>query len=366
MDTKEQIREKQKEIQKCIKVLMLEVKERIGKERERVRTREGKKGIKTYTTTDYQYPIELKLDELPLFALYVPLKKSVYETLLKEAYKNGELEEEDFEALAKVGVVETNGELQTVPLKKFDTGLNQFVDLDLEEFEKYLEEIEISLIYTKFSNVVQAILIKQFGGKVESDGSFEGGVFDSEGDFEYDFLEELKNESRWGVIEIGTWETDYEDIEPFFVPYAEKIGLLYLEAMSVSSTFEYDDAEKRKKILNTISTDNFKYFCGVLNRVVNALLIPEYDVPIEIVLEILEKTLAGMKRVLLAKKLKKYTLGKDRLFSKGELTKALGKGSEWFSKRVDIYGDKTFTEEELHSALEKLGQPIDLLDFKIS
>lgn len=361
MDTKEQITEKQREIQKCIKVLMLEVKERIGKERERVRTREGKKGIKTYTTTDYQYPIELKLDELPLFALYVHLKKSVYETLLKEAYKNGELEEEDFEALAKVGVVETNGELQTVPLKKFDTGLNQFVDLDLEEFEKYLEEIEISLIYTKFSNEVQAILIKQSVGEMKPDS-----VFDDSGDFEYDFLEELKNESRWGVIEIETWETDYEDIEPFFVPYAEKIGLLYLEVMSVSSRFEYDDAEKRKKILNTISTDNFKYFCGVLNRVVNALLIPEYGVPNEIVLEILEKTLAGMKRVLLAKKLKKYTLGKDRLFSKGELTKALGKGSEWFSKRVDIYGDKTFTEEELHSALEKLGQPIDLLDFKIS
>ena len=74
----------------------------------------------------------------------------------------------------------------------------------------------------------------------------------------------------------------------------------------------------------------------------------------------------GMKRTVFAKKLKEYTLGKDRRFSKGELMVALGVRSEKFTKRTAIYGDITFSEDEIKAALDRLGQPLDLLDLKIT
>lgn len=380
MTINEQIGQTKKEIRYCIKYLMLAIKDRLGADREKeVFVETKKKGKVKIHRKDSRFPFELQFDELPYFSLYVNFKYAVYKKLLTLCYKENEITEED---LTEFGIAVKNGEIDFKPLKEFATKPISCMALDLGALEDYLGAIEELLIYTSHAKVVLAIYQelanteRMVKNHIGADGKVKLNEYieDSDGGYNVDYIRDLLYEYYEGPDNSGNWfyyrivDEGFAEMEgcDFTFPCGEHIGLAFMEAKALIEENVKSDFANREKVIKQVSNDIYKKYCLVVDTVVSILTISAYEIPYEVILDILSDTLKGMERTVLASKLKKHTLGKDRLFSKGELTKALSKGSEWFSKRVDIYGDKTFTEEELHSALEKLGQPIDLLDFKIS
>ena len=186
MDTKEQVTATKKEIEKCIAYLMNSLKERLSEKR--VRTYKDEEGnIKN--REDFRYDFEMQFDELPYFSLYVNLKKAVYEKLLVPCHKANALNENDMEDLAKVGVTEEKGELKFKSLKDFVPKSKYLycMDIDLGALEEYLDEIEVSLLYSIHSNPVLAILNNLFDGEslvqnqIGADGVLPKSALDEEG-----------------------------------------------------------------------------------------------------------------------------------------------------------------------------------------
>lgn len=362
MNTTEKIVHAEREIEECIKYLMLVIKKRLGEKREK--TFLDKEKVERHRK-DSRFPLKLQMDELPFFALYVNLKKAVYENLIFLCHKRNDLEEDDYKVLGDVGIMDKNGELQFKSLKDFVTKPNGYMDLNLNALENYLDAIESCLLFSTASRVIQAILIKfemtgsyrQYYSAV-ADGTLTN-IFDENEAFE-DELDMLKQQNRWYSYYVDTYKAKYSD--NFMLPHGEIIGNLFLQIKGIECA---ETIETRQSIVKAITKRNFIYFCSTVNTVLKILANPAYDIPPDVLLNILNQTLTGMRRTVFARKLKEYTLGKDRRFSKGELMVAFGVRSEKFAKQTAIYGDKTFSEDEIKAALDKLGQPLNLFDLKI-
>ena len=383
MDTKVQIIEKSSEIKDIVRYLMKAIKERIGQKR--------------YNGDwDYQYPFELEFDELPYFSLYINLKKAVYENLLLKVYQDGELKDEDFQVLEEVNVIEENDTLKIKTMKDFVSKEKYLpcMALDLPALEEYLDKIENVLLYSKYSDPVAAILIECFDSErlvekhIGKDGVLPEDYVDDDGYFDMAQLDDLKSSRE------GNWfcsQMIYQDNnivaerygKDFMFPCGEYIGLAFLqtkEQINLDTLYgkkraikevhqDNDEPPKynqelsnRQYVLKRINEFYYKRFCAVINTTVNILAISVYEIPHEIILEILQQTYVGMSRVVFAVMLKKYTLGKKKCFTKGQFMKALGVASEKFSKCTAIYGTVTFSENEIKDALKVIGQPSDLFE----
>lgn len=368
MDIKTQIADKQAEIKKEISYLLWAVEKRLSA---RVNDADEHSGFK--------YPFSLKFDELPFFSLYVNLKKATYEHLLVLSHQANDLNDLDYSDLAKVGVTVEKGNLHFKGMKDFATKRVPFTDLDLLALEEYLNEIEASLLYSLFTDPVQAIYIKlqtnscSENQNVDSEGRIVGGLQEDESGIDMDDLEILKTENNWSVFTSHN-EMEDEDETEFVCPYGDEIARAYLEAKGINYlvqhpyTEQFLDEEGREKdikldrniVLNVLGEKEYKKICNVLDTVVSVLTIPAYEVPDEVVLSILEQTYEGMKRVVFNIQLRECT--NNQIFTKGEFMQALGVASEKFSKYTNMYGDKAFEDEQIQTALERIGQPTDFFN----
>lgn len=365
MSTSTKIVATKQEINNCIKYLMDALSDRLSEKRTKV--------FKTgETKEDYRFPFELLFDELPYFSLYVNLKKAIYENLLVLCHNEGELSEEDFKDLAKVGIVVQNGELKRKTLKEFATKPIPCMDLDLTALEEYLDMIETSLLYSKkYSKPVVAILHELFDcervvcNRIKADGELPDYYFDNEGYFDLGCLYGFKkeHEGSWFYSSaLDAYDTDIvaKANKEVLFPYGEHIGRAFMVAKETAIYNPTSDYANRNYVLNRIDDNYFGKFTAVLDTVVNVLAIPAYNISPETVLTILKETLAGMKRVVFAKKLK--ILSDNKELAKGDLKDALGYSNDKFTSCVALYGDKTVPEAEMKIALKKLNKPETLFD----
>lgn len=376
MVIKTQIADKQTEIKKHIYYLMTWVKDRL----------EAKYKP---TDLDYQYPFELKLDELPYFSLYVNLKKAVYENFIRLCQERNVLEEEDIELLSKHGIL-VSGKLKFKSLKDFESNPAPYVALNIEEWNNYLEILEEVLLWAEICTVpVHALYIKldSFGAMkfhtVSETGEIDGDpvlCHNEDNDSYYldkDNLYDHQYPNDWAIgsqEDIGDWHEDYLEV---FYPYAEEIGRAYLEAKGFTNFIQPSQSPRlrllkglkiededirldRTFVLSVTNEGQYRKICETFDTVVDTISAPSYDIPDETILAILEQTLAGMKRIVFAKQLKEYS--NSKVLFKGEFTKALGCGSQKFTDYTAIYGDKAFTEDEIKAALKKLGKPESLFE----
>lgn len=368
MDTKRSITEMQSEIKRHIHFLLNSIKERLG--------------AKSNTEEDaYKYHFELIFDELPFFSLYINIKKATYENLLLLSHKAKELNEYDYEALASKGITFDNDKFKFKSLLSFVSKPVPYCNIDLKALEAYLDEIETSLLFTSPTYVVQALLARfdvDFGrfDKYDDKGRLFLDIFNgTENELDYLTLETSKKENYWTSY-VASDLTSEDELGEYICPFGEELGRAYLEAKGVAEFWQHwknvfclinekeDGPVKldRNLIIDLISAKQYENICSFFDTVVGVLTSPLYEIPEETVLTILEETLVGIKRITLSKKLDYYTLGDNKLFNRGELSKALGCASEKFTKYTALYGDKAFTEDELKNALQKINQPTTLFD----
>ena len=368
MENKISIAEMQSEIKRHICFLLNSIKERLG--------------AKSNTEEDaYKYHFELIFDELPFFSLYINIKKATYEKLLLLSHKNKGLNEYDYEALTSKGVTFDNDKFKFKPLLSFVSKPVPYCNIDLKELEAYLDEIETSLLFTSPTYAVQALLARfdvDFGrfDKYDDKGRLSLDIFDgTEDELNYLTLETTKKENYWTSY-VASDLTSEDELGEYICPFGEELGRAYLEAKDIAEFWQHwknvfclngekeDGPVKldRNLVLNLITDKQYEIICSFLDTVVGILTSPLYEIPEETVVAILQQTLAGIKRITLAKKLDYYTLGDNKIFNRGELSKALGCASEKFTKYTALYGDKAFTEEELKNALQKINQPTTLFD----
>lgn len=343
MSTAMKIIERKREIQECIKYLMKSVKTRLSAERI--------KNLSDGTSKkDYRFPFELQFDELPYTALYINLKTAVYDHL--SHFVSGE----------NKAFVPTN-------LKEFDTKPVPYCDIDLDTLDSALRDMEEDLLWSDVHRPVGAILLKlkddwnQICDYVAKDGSLHCDEVEEDEDGTVcgvdlsPILEKNPWAIHWGG---GVFETGVSD---YCCVAGDELARAYLEAKGIAAKVDATtpkDQKSRDYVLRLISKSLFLKTCEPLNVVVDTLSFPPYKIPEEVILAILEQTLAGMKRVVFAKQLK--ILSDNKELSKGDLTKALGYSKDKFSACTALYGDLTIPEDELKAALRELGKPETLFN----
>ena len=250
MDIKTQIADKQAEIKKEISYLLWAVEKRLSA---RVNDADEHSGFK--------YPFSLKFDELPFFSLYVNLKKATYEHLLVLSHQANDLNDLDYSDLAKVGVTVEKGNLHFKGMKDFATKRVPFTDLDLLALEEYLNEIEASLLYSLFTDPVQAIYIKlqtnscSENQNVDSEGRIVGGLQEDESGIDMDDLEILKTENNWSVFTSHNEMEDEDETEVRIDVSASKAAFCPRQnkkPMNLGSAFDRP-AKPRKATENDLS-----------------------------------------------------------------------------------------------------------------
>ncbi|MBQ8836956.1 MAG: hypothetical protein IJ002_05575 [Clostridia bacterium] len=368
METKLSITEMQSEIKRHIYFMLNTIKERLG--------------AKSNTEEDaYKYHFDLIFDELPFFSLYINIKKATYEKLLLISHKAKELNENDYEALKNIGITFDADSINFKPLLSFVSKPVPYCNIDLKALEAYLDEIETSLLFTSPTYAVQALLARfdvDFGrfDKYDDKGRLFLDIFNgAEDELDYLTLEMTKKENFWTSY-VASDLTSEDELGEYTCPFGEELGRAYLEAKGVAEFWQHwknvfclngeneDGPVKldRNLVIDLITDKQYEIICSFLDTVVGILTSPLYEIPEETVVAILKQTLTGIRRITLAKKLDYYTLGENKLFNRGELSRALGCASEKFTKYTALYGDKAFTEEELKNALKKINQPATLFD----
>ena len=141
MSATEQIVSRQAEMKKYISFLMNNLKNRL----------EAKKDP-TKDSSDYKYDFILNLDDFPFFAMYVNMKKAIYEQCLLAAQENGELNENALDALEEGELLSEKGELLITSLKELTYKKGELTYepdsiLNYEKFEDYLDRLEKPLLY---------------------------------------------------------------------------------------------------------------------------------------------------------------------------------------------------------------------------
>ena len=343
MSTAMKIIERKREIQECIKYLMKSVKTRLSAERiKNLSDGSSKK--------DYRFPFELQFDELPYTALYINLKTAVYDHLSHF-------------------VSEENKEFVPTNLKEFDTKPVPYCDIDLDTLDSTLRGMEEDLLWSDVHRPVGAILLKlkddwnQVRDYVDKDGSLHCSEVEEEEDGTVCGVDlfPLLERNPWSVY----WDSDLSgsDNNEYFCIEGDELARAYLETKGIAAKVDAStpkDQRSRDYVLRLIGKGLFLKTCEPLNVVVDTLSFPPYKIPEEVILAILEQTLAGMKRVVFAKQLK--TLSDNKELSKGDLTKALGYSKDKFSACTALYGDLTIPEDELKAALRELGKPENLFN----
>ena len=335
----------------------------------------------TKDSSDYKYDFILNLDDFPFFAMYVNMKKAIYEQCLLAAQENGELNEKALDALEEGELLSEKGELLFKSLKELTYKKGELTYepdsiLNYDKFEDYLDRLEKPLLYIKpYSGAIinifdrlnaniPNIILEQSGGCVHTE-IFSRDEEDEEEYLDEDELYDLKWENDWSY-----YEYDFSKV----CPYADEMARAYLEAKAIvyskqdpivhpkTKKEEYGVKLDRSTLLEVTNQKQYERICRVFDIVVSTLTDPEYALADTLIISILDQALAGMRRVVFARQLDQYAYGKEKIFSREQLRKALNVGTEKFSLLTDVYGERTFTENEIKVALEAMGQPSNLFD----
>lgn len=335
-----------------------------------------------YLKAQLMHESKMTADNLPFLPLYVHFRKNTLEQILLLGYANGDLTEEAVEDLEANGIV-YNKKFKTFNFKslrnfEFDSIKDKHCILDLAALKEYLWTIESWLLGHSQNDLIYQLYFpitvdyKYLHNKaVEPDPEDEPFIKDAPPTAEDIFadmvneIEELEDEreSNWIIYkEEGLEEQDVYCLQDeLFYAYYEAHRVLYYPDIDKKWYMPNEDKtpKNRRRILRRIiTTDKLGYYLKFINDRVETLI--KHNVPNEVIITILENTYRGMRKARINQQLYDYTQYSDRLFNNTTFREALGCGKEKFANYTSRFGEKSFTDEELVAALEKLNLPTDL------
>lgn len=336
------------------------------------------------------------VDELPFFTLHNYLKKAIYENLIVWGYSTGHIDEQEKTELCAIdGIsyqddhwqfkrmvdfskvackIEPEEELDAETQKRFDK-ITSYTKFNLKAFNEYLVQIEDVLmfgdfdvllmgLYSAFAEEGHSYVIK------ESDGKY---VFTEKEIYEedpVDFLDTLLN----GIIreEEDSYNLWAENVNTRSWPILNDI--LSAAFWDVKGGFEiYKSAQKSKKarrvvvdedegefvelnrfyICNLITDEEEERIISFLDKVLEVLQAPCFELPLDFVYRVLMDTYKGMYRIYFAEKVIYLTRGKSKVCTVQDFQKDFQVNKTKWPRFVDFYGDAYLPSEKVKEVSEK-------------
>ncbi|MBR6541562.1 MAG: hypothetical protein IKT74_08565 [Bacteroidales bacterium] len=332
-----------------------------------------------YLIAKLKHEFKITTNNLPFLPLYVYFRKNALEQILQLGYSNGDLNEDSLKDLEEYGIVYNKKfkKFNFKSLREFEVN-NEHCSLDLQALKEYFWTIESWLLGKSQSDLIYNLYFpltveQKIAPKLPMNQDLDEEVYSKEETpSEEDIFIELANDIKdFETLKESNWiiykESDFEDVyclqdELFYAYYEARKELFYPDIQKTwDNKTEDKNSNNRKDILRSIITaDKLAYYLKFLNDRIATLRDPQYNVPDEIVITILENTFNGLRKVRIYQQIYNYTQFSDRLFTATDLRESLGCAKEKYAKYTSRFGEFCFTDEELESALEKMNLRSDL------